>query len=366
MLTRRSLFRSLGGAVASTAVVSALPTIDTPLAPEPTIESIDEARNSAFRALDWIAANAVSMVNERLLVGNLVVRNFDPVLAQPWDTINIPVMPLLASHAAGPIRPFGNARITLDKHIESTFEVPDITVALDHPELLRNRMLPCVVALAECIETSLLKLHTHFTPVGTPGSLIDEGVIDAAETALFRARVPLHRLKFLVIGAADYGAARDLPRFREFRVKNLFPMRHGFIFSDVSNGTTDLNLPLAEGTLVGCWKGILLLLRSPYIITSEPIVRAYNLAETGTVTVQRPVGTRHNLAFAREAIGLITRRLPQITGTNGSVSRYSESPSFGMRVVMGYNPKTLAQQFTLDLLYGCGVLREGFGVQVNS
>ena len=40
--------------------------------------------------------------------------------------------------------------------------------------------------------------------------------------------------------------------------------------------------------------------------------------------------------------------------------------NFGIRVVMSYQPNTLAQQFTVDVLYGCGVLRNNFGVQVNS
>ena len=37
-----------------------------------------------------------------------------------------------------------------------------------------------------------------------------------------------------------------------------------------------------------------------------------------------------------------------------------------MRVTMSYQPNTLAQQFTVDVLYGVGVLRNAFGVQVNS
>jgi hypothetical protein len=37
-----------------------------------------------------------------------------------------------------------------------------------------------------------------------------------------------------------------------------------------------------------------------------------------------------------------------------------------MRVVMTYQPNTLAQQFTVDVLYGCAVLRNGHGVHVVS
>jgi hypothetical protein len=37
-----------------------------------------------------------------------------------------------------------------------------------------------------------------------------------------------------------------------------------------------------------------------------------------------------------------------------------------MRVVMSYQPDTLAQQFTVDVLYGKAVIRNPFGVQVES
>jgi hypothetical protein len=37
-----------------------------------------------------------------------------------------------------------------------------------------------------------------------------------------------------------------------------------------------------------------------------------------------------------------------------------------MRVVLSYAPNTLAQQFTVDVLYGCGVLRNVYGVQALS
>jgi hypothetical protein len=37
-----------------------------------------------------------------------------------------------------------------------------------------------------------------------------------------------------------------------------------------------------------------------------------------------------------------------------------------MRVVMSYQPDTLSQQFTVDVLYGKAVVRNAFGVQVES
>ena len=60
------------------------------------------------------------------------------------------------------------------------------------------------------------------------------------------------------------------------------------------------------------------------------------------------------------------RRLPQPLPGTGAIAEYAEMGNFGLRVVMSYQPNTLAQQFTVDVLYGCAVLRNSFGVQVES
>jgi hypothetical protein len=76
--------------------------------------------------------------------------------------------------------------------------------------------------------------------------------------------------------------------------------------------------------------------------------------------------TTHNMAFAKSAIGLVTRRLPQPLLGTGAIAEYAEMGNFGVRVLMSYAPNTLAQQFTVDILYGCAALRTSHGVQVNS
>ena len=91
------------------------------------------------------------------------------------------------------------------------------------------------------------------------------------------------------------------------------------------------------------------------------IFRSQYVAQTGVGPV-----TTHNLAFARDAIGLVIRRLPQPLPGTGAIAEYAELGNFGMRVIMSYQPSTLAQQFTVDVLYGAAVLRNGFGVQMNS
>ncbi len=74
----------------------------------------------------------------------------------------------------------------------------------------------------------------------------------------------------------------------------------------------------------------------------------------------------HNLAFAPDAVGLVIRRLPQPIPGTGAIAEYVEKGNFGLRVIMSYQPNTLAQQFTVDVLYGAAVLRNNFGLEFRS
>jgi hypothetical protein len=91
------------------------------------------------------------------------------------------------------------------------------------------------------------------------------------------------------------------------------------------------------------------------------VFRSQFVKKTGSGPV-----TTNNIGFARSAMGLAIRRLPKPLPGTGAIAEYAEFGNFGMRVVMTYQPNTLAQQFTVDMLYGVGVLRNNHGVQVRS
>jgi hypothetical protein len=296
--------------------------------------------NVANAIVKLVAVDALPALMGNLVMGNLVNRDFEPVLAQAGDTVNVPIPPVLTANnlaEGGTVvtqNPnLGNAQIVLNTHAEATFQIPDVTKVLAVPELLRLYMQPAVVALAERIETDLLGLYSQFTsntPIGTPGSAITEATIDAAETALFQARVPSSQSKYMVVDANAYSQLRQIQRFSEFH----------------SAGEAGLRA-LIDGA-VGRIKDF-------YVFRSQFVGR------TGSAPV-----TTNNLAFAKDAIGLVIRRLPQPLPGTGAVAEYAEFGNFGVRVIMTYQPNTLAQQFTVDVLYGCAVLRNGFGLQVRS
>lgn len=296
--------------------------------------------NLANAIVKLVAADALPALVGNLVMGNLVNRDYEPVLAQAGDTVNIPIAPTLIANnllEGGIVQTqnpnIGNAQIVLNTHAEATFLIPDVTKVLAVPDLLQLYMQPAVVAIAQKIESDLLGLYASFTantPVGTAGTAITEAAIDTAETALFQAKIPASEHKFLVVDAATYSALRQIDRFSEFQTAGEAGLR-----------------AVVDGT-IGKLKDFF-------------IFRSQFISKTGSAPI-----TTHNLAFTRDAIGLVIRRLPQPLPGTGAIAEYAELGNFGVRVVMSYQPNTLAQQFTVDVLYGTAVIRNVAGVQVNS
>src|SRR5436305_9527589 len=155
--------------------------------------------NIANAIVKLVAADALPVLVGNLVMGNLVNRDYEPVLAHAGDTVNVPSPPVMVANnilEGGTVQTqnpsLGNAQIVLNTHAEATFQIPDITKVLAVPDLLKIYMQPAVAAIAQRIESDLLNLYAGFTAntaVGTPGTAITESTIDAAATALFLAKV---------------------------------------------------------------------------------------------------------------------------------------------------------------------------------
>ncbi|GIU80542.1 MAG: hypothetical protein KatS3mg005_3780 [Bryobacteraceae bacterium] len=296
--------------------------------------------NLANAIVKLVAVDALPALMGHLVMGNLVNRDFEPQLAQAGDTVNVPIPPTMVANniAEGGTVQTQNpnvetAQIVLNTHAEATFQIPDVTKVIAVPDLLRLYMEPAMIALAEKVESDLLGLYSQFTantPLGTGGTALTEAVVDAAETALFNAKVPASEQKYLVVDGTAYSQLRQIPRFSEYQTAGEAGLR-----------------ALVDGSIGR--------LKDFYVFRSQFVKK------TGSSPV-----TTHNIAFAKNAIGLAIRRLPKPLPGTGAIAEYAEVGNFGIRVVMSYQPNTLAQQFTVDILYGVGVLRNTHGVQVRS
>lgn len=298
------------------------------------------SQNVAQAIVKLVAAQGLPPVMGAMVMGNLVNRSYDATLAQAGDTVNIPIPPTMVANniaEGGSVQTqnpsLGNAQVVLNMHSEATFQIPDVTQVLVGIEngdmsLLSKYMNPAMIAIAESIETNLCNLYTNLTAlsaVGTANTTITEGTIDLAEKALFDAKVPQSESKYLVMSSQAWSDARQIERFSENRM----------------NGAGQV---INDGQL-GMVKGFV-----PF--------RSQFINKTGSTT--------NNLAFHQNAFALVMRRLPQPLPGTGAIAEYAELGSFGMRIVMSYAPNTLAQQFTVDCLYGAAVLRNINGLVLLS
>lgn len=298
----------------------------------PTITSA----NVAEAIVKLVASDALPALVGNLVMGNLVNRSYEQDLANQGDTVNIPIPPTMAANniaEGGSVTTqapsLGNAQVVINTHAESSFQIPDVTRVLAHPELLQMFMMPAIISLAERIEQDLTQLYLNLTAntaVGTGNTVITESVIDSAETALFTAKVPESLPKFLIVNGATYSDMRQIGRFSEDRVSP----------------------------------------EMASVIPTGQVGRVKNFYVLRSQYIQKPSTTAYNLAFAKDAFALVMRALPRPMPGTGAVAEYASMGNFGMRVVLSYAPGTLAQQFTVDCLYGVAVLRNIYGLNVLS
>jgi len=297
--------------------------------------------NVANAIVKLVAAQAMPALLPNLVMGNLVNRDFEAVLGNTGDVINVPIPGNLVANditEGGSVQTqnpsLGNAQIVLNTHAEATFQIPDVTKMLAFPALLGAYMQPAINAVVTKVEQDLLNLWPLATANAALGanSAMDEARIDSAEKVLFDNYIPQNEPKFLVIASSAASAMRQIPRFSEFQT--------------LGEKDTMLTAYLPGGSA-----GLFGKVKDFYVFRSQLVALST---------------TYKNLAFHRNGIALVIRRLPQPLPGTGAIAEYGEVGNFGFRVVMSYQPGTLAQQFTVDMLYGCGLLRNNHLVVVQS
>src|SRR5215831_14144350 len=99
--------------------------------------------NVANAIVKLVAADALPALVGNLVMGNLVNRDYEPVLAQAGDTVNVLIPPPMQANNildGGSVQvqnpSIASTSIVLDTHAEATFQIPDVTKVLAVPDLL--------------------------------------------------------------------------------------------------------------------------------------------------------------------------------------------------------------------------------------
>src|SRR5207248_11602073 len=90
--------------------------------------------NVANAIVKLVAADALPALVGNLVMGNLVNRDYEPVLAQAGDTVNIPIAPTLVGNklaegnSVGTQNPnVGNGQSVVNPNAEASVPNPDVT-----------------------------------------------------------------------------------------------------------------------------------------------------------------------------------------------------------------------------------------------
>jgi len=94
------------------------------------------------------------------------------------------------------------------------------------------------------------------------------------------------------------------------------------------------------------------------------MIAGFNTKESGGLVETTSPTAVHRMAFAKEAIALVTRALPMPPAGTGAKGATIDVDGVGVRVLIGYNMNYLGLQATIDMLFGSAVLRSEWIVDV--
>lgn len=258
---------------------------------------------------------------EAALVMAPLVKRFDSLVKGRGDTIHVPhVSNLVANDKVA------NTEVTLqavtetettidiDKWKEASFLVEDIVKTQSNYDLMAEYTNKAGYAIAQQIDTDLLKLYSGLAPVGAYGSDIDQSVIVAGIQLLDEANAPIEE-RVMVIKPSQKAAISKDDKFVKAdylgQYQNPQPVRRG------------PNSRYLWGEIYGV----------PVYYTTQVYVDG-----VGPDT--------HNLLFHKEAFALALQQTPRTQGT--------------------YWQKSLGWLVTVDVIYGLKQLRTDFGVEIKS
>lgn len=283
-----------------------------------------------------VAQEALGYLARYGSLASLVSRDYDSQVASYGDTINIfkrgslVVQNKTADTALTFADPTGMSTVpvTLNAHKAVTFKLEDPARFVARPNLLEGYAQDAAQVLGEAVDDALLALATDAavtTQVGAAGTAITRATFVDARTSLNTAKAPRGD-RALVLSTDVAGQA----------------VKDSVLASSASNDTAVVDV--ASGTLKNSY--------------------GFVIAENQGVTTTAGTPNRvNNMAFARNAIALVTRPLPA-PSAGGIQYETVQAGGMSIRVLMDYDIANLAMVVVLDILFGVKIVRPEHVIRV--
>lgn len=296
-------------------------------------DTMGVTQNANFIPEIW-ANRALGKLEAQLGLAKNVARDFEYVTQKEGDTVHIPVRGALTASqkTSGSSVTLQNPTATkvdvsLNQHWEVTFAVEDIAKAQANQDVMDGYISDAIIVLGEKIESTLAALYSSLT-----GSVVNSGGGDIVEDDILEARENLTNARapqtdrFLYLDPAQVSVMLKIDRF-----------------------TTPANYGSGEPIQTG----------------ELGKIHGFRCFESLFVPSAASPASKSNLALHRNAMVLAMRPLPEPKAP-GAVASVIEKDGMGMRVIYSYNADQLADQVTLDILFGVGVLRSALGLVIQS
>lgn len=220
-----------------------------------------------------------------------------------------------------------NVDVLLNKHKEVTIAFEDVVEPIKEGgfDVRTGYIEDAMLTLGEAMETDLAALITGISgTVGTAGTDITDAVMLEARSALTNNRAPIDN-RYLLLAPDQLNVILGLDKF-------------------IGADKYGSNVPVQQGEFGS--------------IYGMKVMEGLFVP----VTAGTP-DTIHNVAYHRDAFVLATRPLPTPQAPGVQVG-YATMNGITIRVLISYNGALLADQITIDVLYGVAELRDELGTQV--
>lgn len=294
-----------------------IPAFDQPATGGITITHVDDA------IPEFWANVALGALRANTVMANLVNRDYSDAVATLGDVVNIVQRGTLAVNDKAPghqitLQTPTNSKIpvTLNKHKEISWLIED-TASAEAIQSAVDYVTDAAIALGEQIDADLLALYSAMTlQAGAANTPMSIATILEAREKLNIAKAPLAN-RYFVISPKDETSLLKLEQF-------------------TSGEWADENqVALREAT----------------------IGKKYGFTFVMDQQVAEISGVRHNLAFHKDALTLVTRPLPAPPTGSGALSTSLAVDGISVRVTRSYSQKDGGMLWTLDVLYGVAGLR---------